>query len=398
MISARSIKPEELDRAGEIGAEAFELDLDGWRKAFHQHYQRYSPEHIIVVEHEGQLVAAMVVTPEDLQMGDATIPAGAVGGVGTVVSARRLGCAGAMMHETVRRMKAWGMAGSCMWPFSFAYYRKFGWETGGEVRTATWPRDIAWRVEPDGDISVLAPGDLSAVSAVWNAVGPANRCSTVRGEATWSIHLSPDEFGGGNPKKSGLVCRRGGRPVGYIMWNTPDLEDGKTPDCLMVSEFRALDGPAALALLKGLAERTDYTRYGAGLSVNDGLRSIAVNARDIETALHTSFGFRIVDPGAILPLMRTPAPAEPVSLRIHDELVGTHTWRTALDGAPAEFVTAEPDVECDIRAFAPIASGYLKPAAAAALGLLKGDAAAVSRLDAATAHWCAPFRSGLEVG
>jgi predicted acetyltransferase len=199
MIAARSIKPDELDRAGEIGAEAFEMDVEDWKRGFHRHYDRFGADRILVVEHENELVSAMMITPEGLQMGDATVPGGAVGGVATIVKARRLGCAAAMMRETVRRMAEWGTVGSAMWPFSYAYYRKFGWELGGEVRFVTWPRDIAWRVELDGDVSPLTADDAGAIASVWEACAPQNRCSTVRRVDVWSHILRPDGHGGGNP-------------------------------------------------------------------------------------------------------------------------------------------------------------------------------------------------------
>ena len=398
MVTARSIKPNELDRAGEIGAEAFEMELDGWVKAFHRHAKRFSCDHILVVEHEGRLVSAMMVTPENLQMGGVAVPGGAVGGVGTAVSARRLGCAAAMMTETVRRMAGWGMTGSAMWPFSYAYYRKFGWETGGEVRIATWPRDIKWLIEPDGDISVLTSADIHDVSAVWDTLTPGFRCSTARAWDVWEHLTGADNFGSAHPPKTGLVCRRGAKPVGYMMYEIPAPKAGEKAARLEISELRALDGAAAVALIQAVIERTDFEKYLAAFSVNDRIRSLAVNARALETELHASFGFRIIDPSAIFPQMKTESKVEPVTIRIIDELVGTRTWKAALDGSPAEVVTTEPDMECDIRAFNPIASGFVKPATAATLGWLKGDAGAIARLQQATAHWCAPFRSGLEEG
>lgn len=398
MVTARSIKPQELDRAGEIGAEAFEMDLEPWVKAFHRHAERFGCDYIPVVEHEGRLVAAMMITPESLQMGQTTVSGGAVGGVGTVVSARRLGCAAAMMTETVRRMVAWGMTGSAMWPFSFAYYRKFGWETGGEVRIATWPRDIQWLIQPDGDISVMTPDDSLDVSSVWNALTPGFRCSTGRAPHVWDDLTGAERFGSGHPPKTGLVCRRGGTAVGYAMYEIPAPKDGEKAARLEISELRALDGPAAVALIQAVIERTEFEKYLAAFSVNDRIRSLAVNARAMETELHASFGFRIIDPSAIFPLMRSETRVEPVTIRINDELVGTRTWKAALDGSPAEIVTSEPDVQCDIRTFSQIASGYVKPSDAAAHGLLTGDGCAIRRLQKATAHWCAPFRSGLEEG
>ena len=52
----------------------------------------------------------------------------AIGGVGTAPEYRRNGCVRAMFEEILPKAKENGWAVSILHPFSFSYYRKFGYE------------------------------------------------------------------------------------------------------------------------------------------------------------------------------------------------------------------------------------------------------------------------------
>jgi predicted acetyltransferase len=401
MPVVRSVTSGEVDRAGEIGAIAFGGELEGWQKAFHEFVGYFGTDSLLVVEHEGQIVSSMLLVGEDMWLGGWRVPARAVAAVGTVPEARCIGCAGAMMQEATRRMKAWGIAASPMWPFSFAYYRKFGWEIGGESRVVTWPRDIAFRIEPEGAVTAVKAADDEAMANVWDAVSPSNRCATARVPEHWKRLLRPDRFGGETPGKGGLLCRQGGQPAGYVLYSIPEPKKGEEAGPVDVAEFRALNASAEVALIAALSERLPQAqKFRAAFPAEHRLRSLAVNPRALETELHASFGFRVIDPAKVFPTMGTERALAPVRLRIEDEILGTKTFEICLTGVPAEAyeTNAAPDVTCSIPAFSQVASGYLKVSEAATAGLLAGNPEPIARLAEATASWKLPFRSGLEEG
>lgn len=397
MPVARSVRPAEVERAGDVGCAAFGGEVEDWRRSFQNNVDQHGHDAVLVVEHEGRIVASMQVIPEGMRFGEATLPAVAVAGVGTIPEARRIGCAAAMLEEATRRMRAWGAAASPMWPFSFVYYRKFGWEIGGEARVVTWKKDIAWKVEPRGDISPVTLDDTEAVADVWEATAGAHRCAT----ATESR-----DYGGrfqrylGKPDWGGLMARVDGRPAAYALYHVPEPKEGEEPPSLEVMEMRAVDTRAEVAVLNALAAMSPFPALLAHRPADDRLRSIAVNPRDLETQQVASFGFRAVDPRQLLGTLRTDAPLPPVTIHVEDALLGDGTWRVAFPGGPAEVEKSggEPDLTCSIPAFSQVASGYLKPETAFGLGLLRGDAAAARRLHAATAGWSVPFRDRTERG
>ncbi|HEY3265682.1 MAG TPA: GNAT family N-acetyltransferase [Armatimonadota bacterium] len=400
MPVARSVEPHELDRAGEVGFIAFGGTLEEWQQAHHQHVDAFGPEKVLVVEHEGTVVSSMFIIPEGMHLGDSVVPSAAVGGVATVPEARRLGCAAAMMHETVRRMRADGVATSAMWPFSFSYYRKFGWEAGGEIRVLRIPRDTEFRVEALGSAAPAGPGDLDDIARVWDSTAPHHRCATQRVTSNWEWHLKADQFGGAREDRAGFVYRENGAVLGYLFYTVPELKEGEEVRPVEIQELRAISHQAQVGLLRALMGHVDRETFEVGVSVADPLRSLAVNPRAIETFLHANFGFRVIDPGQIFPTMRTDAAQAPVNITVDDVLLGPRSWRLAFagGGVEAEEVPTEGDTRCTIQTFSQIASGLLKPLSAASAGLLTGPANAVAALEAATAHWNLPYRSGLERG
>jgi predicted acetyltransferase len=397
MPTARSVRPEEIERAGEVGAVAFEGELEEWQRAFREHAERYGNDALIVVEHEGKIVSSMLIVPEGMRLGEVTVPSVAVAGVGTVPEARCAGCAATMLREATRRMRDMGAATSAMWPFSFAYYRKFGWEIGGETRVVTWNRDMQWQIAPAGHVSDGGLDDVPDVASVWEAEAGNHRCATATEGRYFEDVFRRAE---GKTDRGALICRENGRATGYAFYVVPEQKEGEEPKPVEIMEIRAEGAAASLALIGALTERVEGAAYRAHLPADDRLRSVAVNPRALETRNEASFGFRVIDPRPILATMRTEQALAPVTLHVGDSLLGDSAWRVTFDGGPATMTETrgEADVSCSVQTFSQMASGFLKPAAAWRAGLLAGDARAVARLDSATAHWTLPCRSRMERG
>src|SRR5947207_248211 len=64
-------------------------------------------------------------------IGDAALPMGGICHVATLAAERNKGYASALMRDALRAMRAQGLCTSVLFPFSFRYYRKFGYELAG---------------------------------------------------------------------------------------------------------------------------------------------------------------------------------------------------------------------------------------------------------------------------
>lgn len=90
------------------------------------------------MEGETSLSHASMMTA-DTWLGRSFVKTNLVGGVGTDPEHRRRGYVRAVFNEMFERAPEYGWAVSLLHPFSFAYYRKFGYERVGDHRILTFP-------------------------------------------------------------------------------------------------------------------------------------------------------------------------------------------------------------------------------------------------------------------
>lgn len=183
---------------------------------------------------------------------------GGVGGVATLPQHRRHGAIRACMKAAFEDMYQKGYLLSALYPFSFNYYRKFGYEAGGTLVTWTIDMDAIRLPDMGGRIELLLPGDdLSPVTDVYNAV-----C------ADWNLSVAREVFDEDLLKENTLEKKRylylwrddSGEPRGFILFTKKDgIMDCMTnfgmPNGLMFRDAKAL-----AALLKfARAFAADYT-------------------------------------------------------------------------------------------------------------------------------------------
>ena len=111
------------------------LNREHWLESFQKTAEMFGSQFIVVVEMDGQIVSSLLCHPAPVYVAEMPVSHSSVGAVGTLPEYRNKGCAAAMMRECVKVLKAQDICLSSLWPFSFPYYRRFGWEVGAEGRT-----------------------------------------------------------------------------------------------------------------------------------------------------------------------------------------------------------------------------------------------------------------------
>ena len=99
---------------------------------------------------DGDLQAALTVVPFETHWGSEIVfKLGGIAGVATWAQARGNGYVAELLTESLRAMKERGEVVSALYPFSFAFYRKFGWDWVGEKRRVFLPL-AALHAAPEG--------------------------------------------------------------------------------------------------------------------------------------------------------------------------------------------------------------------------------------------------------
>jgi predicted acetyltransferase len=380
----RAARRDELDQVAGVRSEAFSLPREHWPPL-----DRVSDpelERIRVVVRAGRVVSCLNIRATRVQVGGATLPMGGICNVATLPSERNMGHASALMRDTLRALRAQRLCTSVLFPFSFRYYRKFGYELAGN-HCQFWcrPHNLPAFSELR-HCRAAALGDLPRLAALYETACRRRSCALVRSGERWRELLGELGF-------QVIVFDRDG-VTGYLI--ARDGLDQYGGRLLAVEELAAESAVARRGLVGHLAryggEAIEWCASPDELVETGVLRSVAplregYKPRGIAT-VRPMFQFRVVD---VLAALKARAPAYSgltgeLTLRIQDEQLRENQLPIAISAhAGTVQILAgqrtEHWLETDIRVFSQIFCGYLCPAEAVSQGLvhLSGpDAAAAA--------------------
>jgi len=81
---------------------------------------------------KGELKSALAIRDYRILVGGKRIRMGGIAGVGTFSKSRKKGYAAALLTRCIEEMRTLGYAVSILFPFSYKFYREFGWELAGQ--------------------------------------------------------------------------------------------------------------------------------------------------------------------------------------------------------------------------------------------------------------------------
>lgn len=139
----RKIKPEELKRSYEVFALAFEFPMEDEKplqevadeaiRSPKKREEHYSLERMAAFDDDDKTMMGFIITtPYDIHFDHHICKMSGIGGVSTLPQYRRGGLIRKCFTKSFEEMYENGFAFSYLYPFSTAYYRQFGYETGCE--------------------------------------------------------------------------------------------------------------------------------------------------------------------------------------------------------------------------------------------------------------------------
>jgi predicted acetyltransferase len=293
------------------------------------------------------LQAVLVINDYRIHLGpEVIVPMGGVGGVASLPASRGKGYAGALLRFSLAEMKERGHVVSALFPFSWAYYRRYGWEWVGHSRGYKVPTSILPASPETEQVRLATPGDRDRILALYTQFAGRYRGMFSRTEVAWN-HILNDQ-----PKQYTYtyVYERDGVIEGYLTYRGGKEEE------VGIREFLTLTARAQRGLL-GLLRRHDMQvkKFTWDAPEDDTLWSQFYHW-DIETDLRPRTQGRVVDvPNALQAWKPAPEAQGALNLGLQDEHApwNTGTWRIEFaDCAVSVRPTSEtPHVECDIQAF-----------------------------------------------
>jgi len=190
MIEVRQVKESELDAMLECMTAAFGVAKEEWADGFYNGpYNDLQYKRVVVAD--GQVVSCLVIIPATIYLGGTTVRMGGIGGVATLPDERRHGYAGMLMANSVHALRDLGFATSALYPFSFRYYRKFGWEFASHCLLYFAKPGLLPACNDSASVRPFTDDDLPAVMRLYDEHYRGECAAFVRDEYHWRKHVLP---------------------------------------------------------------------------------------------------------------------------------------------------------------------------------------------------------------
>jgi len=345
------------------------------------HFVPVSPDDVSVLFVNGQPVSCAAYPRRELMIGEARIHFGALGCVATITDYQRRGYASRLMVEAVREMSKRGDHASGLFTFSHAYYRRFGWEVGGDCwELLILPAEFAWEeftlptYRGHEKVRRFRAADLEGISLLyegrlrrrgWGLTRPPKYWEWAKG---WLNSENCFVWEGYNGMEGYLVaevipCLQ--LPDEYVFRRPDDpLWPVDIGPVLHIVEM-AVATPAARHALVGYLARwgKEVAALAYPLACRSDLEFCGFFVPPARVRLMPSFMFRVINAAkALQALVDLPAPEEPLSLAVADP-VGLNSGPLGILSADGclQVVVGRRErhhLEMDIQAFSQIYAGY----------------------------------------
>lgn len=356
----RAALPEDRAEAWRLQREAFQLSGD----APPAHPGTNDELRVLTDGH--RLRSCLTLIHASLWIRGARVSMGGVRHVATDPDSQNQGHASALLRDTLRHLREQRVTTSILFPFSFRYYRKFGYElAGNHVQFWCRPNCIPAYAERR-HCRPAVEADAASLAEFHARVTGRGACALHRDQPRWRSWLADEHL---------QVIRCGGDALtGYaVATETRDAYGGRI---LRVLDLEAADATAWRSILGYLsqtpAESIEWLTRSGDLHASGLMRTPAplregFKPRGIAT-IRPLFQLRVVHlEEALRSRLAQFAPdCFRLSLRITDDLLPENNRPIALcgDGARVRIRApqpADPVFEADIRVFSQLFCGYMSP-------------------------------------
>jgi predicted acetyltransferase len=371
-VEIRDAFPEDREQAWNLQRKAFDLP---------DHPPPAHPgthEELRVVVRDGRVVSCLTLIHAGLFMHGVCLPMGGVRHVATDPEEQNRGYASALLRDSLRKLRRQGLVTSVLFPFSFRYYRKFGYELGGNhCHFWTRPNCVPAYAERR-ECRTAEPGECAALARFYAERARQSICVMARDERRWTSICTDSDLRvlvHGRPEIDGYAVLAEGR----------DSYGGRV---LRVVDLAADSLPAWRALLGHLSqfpgESIEWFTTSADLLASGVLRSTAplregYKPRGIAT-MRPMFQFRVVDVEEALRARRATFPEGRyrLGLRIRDELLPANARPLVVHGTGGgvdirEARPSDPYLEMDVQIFSQLFCGYMSLSEALSQGLARSS-------------------------
>jgi predicted acetyltransferase len=322
------------------------------------------------------LMAAIQMLPFRIMVGGVPLNMGGIAMVSSMPEGRHGGRIADLLKKSLEVMRERGQVVSMLGPFSFEFYRKYGWELGFDRMDYVIPVEhLKAFNHKTGKITAVTEEDIDALNDIYTAYAKKHNGCVIRDRTLWTDFVLDDPFADEYKKYSYLWHYDSGEPGGYIIYT---IRDGKMNIYEMIYKgMKALEG--LLWFIYAHEAQIEQAKWST--AVDERLHVLLPNPR-VDMKLTPGMMFRVVDVNKALIERGYPDDIdEEFSIWITDTSAPWNEgpWHVHIAGGRAQIErTDTASLSCDIQAFSQMFLGYMPAERLAAIGRIEGEASAIS--------------------
>lgn len=323
-----------------------------------------------VLRGEGGVVATALPIPMGQWFGGRRVGLAGIGAVGVTPSARGQGTATQIMQRVLQELRGAGFPLSALYPATQPLYRRVGFEQAGsryEIRVQAHGLDFS---ERSLTLRAVKPSDHEAIQEAYRRHAASRHGFLDRGPYIWDRVINPR-----NETAYGFLVEGAHGVEGYVYLVRRRKVDLKQE--ITLTDFVALTPAAARRLLSFLGDHRSLALEVVwnGSPSDPLLFLLKEQTYQVRHLFH--WMLRVLDVPAALEARGYPAGvAGTLHLEVTDDLFPENQGRFVLQVSGGEGQVrrgGEGMIRLDIRALAPLYSGFLSAEALRSVGALSAD-------------------------
>ncbi|WFR64381.1 GNAT family N-acetyltransferase [Paenibacillus amylolyticus] len=343
---------------------------------------QFSSQDIWGVYEDGQLGAKLHIIPFQTYIHGRSFEMGGIAGVATWPEYRRKGWVAGLLKHALEEMNRNKQSISFLHPFSFGFYRKYGWETYVEFKRYKVPTaHLPSKKAIPGTIRRGDPG-LSTLKEVYSAYAERYNGTLIRDDARWENSVLVN----GSSQKV-VYYDEADTAQGYLLY---EVKENK----FTIKEIIHLNEEARQGLWTFIANHDSMIQEVTLQAPASDTLAFQLDNPRIQQEIVPYFMARIVSVEQFIsqyPFASQDSPVQ-IILQVEDPHApwneGVWQLNVAMNGTASIWKTSEPitdvqTIKVDIQALTAMLMGYRRPTEMAQIGRAHGPETAIQALEQA---------------
>lgn len=281
MAEIKHITAERYDESIALMQFAFQMNLSAERIEKDREYHKPEREYGLF-DDNGRLLSRLTVLPLEAWIRGRKLAMGGVAGVASWPDARRQGGVSKLLQHAFARMKDQGQSLSMLAPFSFAFYRKFGYELTIERKKYTLEtKHLPPRMKTPGTVRIV-PKEQGTLEPVYAAFAAGFDGMLTRGAEVWERRLLS------KPGIAAVYYDEADKPQGYMLYEVSE-------QTMKVNDWAVLTEDARTAMWSYAANHDSMIKQMTITVPTDDSLSFIVSDPRFKQEIEPYFMSRIVD-------------------------------------------------------------------------------------------------------